>query len=209
MRGCFFVLRAVKIEAMRPEPPEGGAKFRILIVEDDLNIGRLMVLNLQRAGFECHHAVDGQDGLTQFRTKDPHLVLLDVMMPRMSGRELCLKLRETSTIPIIMMTALDSEEDHVEGFKLGADDYVPKPFNPKLLVARVVSWMRRVYRYDVPPELEDKTPVSSGIPAGWATCEACGYMGPRQKYENRKADGNIALTCPYCKQTEFIAFAIS
>lgn len=194
---------------MRPDPPPAGAKYRILIVEDDLNIARLMLVNLSRAGFECRHAPDGVAGLQAFQDSDPHLVLLDVMMPGMSGRELCAKIRETSTVPVIMMTALSGEEDQVQGFKTGADDYVPKPFNPKLMVARVVSWLRRVYRYDVPAEEEVESASANNMPPGWATCESCGYIGPRQKFETQNAAGRNTLLCPYCLQSEFITFSVA
>ncbi len=197
---------------MRPEPPAAGAKYRILVVEDDINIARLMMVNLARAGFECRHAPDGLAGLQAFQDSNPHLILLDVMMPGMSGRDLCAKIRETSTVPIIMMTALSGEDDQVQGFKLGADDYVPKPFSPKLLVARVVSWLRRVYRYDEPVEevAEENTAApASAVPAGWATCESCGYIGPRQKFETQNASGRNTLLCPYCLQAEFVTFSIA
>jgi DNA-binding response OmpR family regulator len=188
---------------MIPAAPPKGEKFRILIVEDDANIGRLMTLNLTTAGFNCQHALDGNKGYEMFRMTDPHLVLTDVMMPGMSGRELCAKIRETSTIPIIMMTALDGEEDHMTGFKVGADDYVPKPFNPKLMVARVVAQLRRVYRYDQNEEKieESKTPM------GWATCSSCGYMGPKERFAVTR-DNDHRLMCPVCKRTEFITFEV-
>jgi two-component system response regulator VicR len=193
---------------MRPKPPEGVEKYRILVVEDDMHIGRLVTANLTRAGFECRHAPDGVFGLEAFRETDPHLVILDVMMPRMDGREVCGKIRETSTVPIIMLTAMNTEEDQVRGLKMGADDYVPKPFNPKLLIARVVSWLRRTYRYDVPQEAAQVAESTSSVPLGWATCDNCGYMAPRQKFEQDDGRGNRFLQCPYCRQSNRITFAV-
>src|SRR5690606_14640203 len=102
-----------------PAPPETG-KFRILVVEDDPSIARLLLTTLTRAGFECRYAPDGQERWTAFRTTEPHLVLTDIMMPGMNGQELCIKIRESSTVPIIIMTAADTEEAQLQGFKGGA-----------------------------------------------------------------------------------------
>jgi DNA-binding response OmpR family regulator len=193
---------------MRPKPPEGAQKYRILVIEDDMHIGRLLMANLTKAGFECRHAPDGIYGLEAFKETDPHLILLDLMMPRMDGREVCAKIRETSTVPIIMLTALSSDDDHLRGFKMGADDYVPKPFNPMLLVARVFSWLRRVYRFDVPEQAVAETAPKSSVPLGWATCDNCGYMAPRQKFEHDDGRGKRFLQCPFCRQSNRISFAV-
>ncbi len=190
---------------MLPTVPPKGEKFRILIVEDDQHIARLMMANLTAAGFSCQHAPDGKKGYSAFRISDPHLVLTDIMMPEMSGRDLCAKIRESSTIPIIMMTALDGEEDHMNGFKAGADDYVAKPFKPKLLLARVAAQLRRVYRYD---HSEEKV-VDSKLPMDWATCGSCGYMGPRDRFPSTgDSASNRHIRCPVCKRTEFISFEV-
>ena len=192
-----------------PKDPESGEKFRILVVEDDMHIGRLVMANLAKAGFECRHAPDGGFGLEAFKETDPHLVLLDVMMPVMDGREVCAKIRETSTVPIIMMTAMSGEDDQVRGLKLGADDYVPKPFSPQLLVARVVSWLRRVYRYDSAATGQAEAAPTPQVPLGWATCENCNYMGPRQKFEQDDGKGRRFLQCPACRKDNRIVFSVS
>lgn len=209
------------ISLQTPALPEKSAKFRVLIAEDEANIGRLLTMSLQAAGFETTHAADGLAAWTRFQEFDPHLAILDVMMPGLNGRDLCAKIREKSGIPVIMLTALDSEQDQLQGFKMGADDYIPKPFNPRLLIARVISNLRRVYRYDASQE---PTPLSaasanaqsansqsslSGTPAGWATCEACGYMGPRPKFDHENARGERGMKCPFCGKSEFISFAIA
>jgi DNA-binding response OmpR family regulator len=194
-----------------PAPPATG-KFRILVVEDDQNIARLILTTLTRAGFECRYAPDGNEGLTAFRSSDPHLILTDIMMPGMNGQELVVKIRETSTVPIIMMTAADSEAAQIEGFKGGADDYVPKPFNPKMMTARIIAHLRRVYRYDF---VEQKTAQSqsaleshSEIPAGWVQCQRCDYMGPREKFATEIVDGETVTVCPSCGEGEHIAYSI-
>lgn len=189
-----------------PAPPESG-KFRILVVEDDPGIARLILATLTRSGFECRYAPDGLEGLTSFRESDPHLVLTDIMMPGMSGQELCLKIRETSTVPIIMMTAADSEEAQLQGFKGGADDYVPKPFNPKMMTARVIAHLRRVYRYDHADKNETPAKTSS-IPAGWGQCQSCEYMGPRERFKTEMQDGVPTTVCPVCGQSEQVAYSI-
>jgi len=188
-----------------PAPPESG-KFRILVVEDDPGIARLVLATLTRSGFECRYAPDGLEGWTAFRQSDPHLVLTDIMMPGMSGHELCVKIRETSTIPIIMMTAADSEEAQLQGFKGGADDYVAKPFNPKIMTARVIANLRRVYRYDVDDKKESDK--ESAIPAGWGQCQSCQYMGPRDRFKTLMQDGDPVTVCPVCGQAERVAYSI-
>lgn len=194
-----------------PVTPASGEKYRILIAEDEPNIGRLIVLNLSKAGFECRHATDGLAALREFESFNPHLTLLDVMMPGMNGRDVCVKIRETSTVPIIMLTALSSEQDQLQGFKIGADDYIGKPFSPSLLVARVIAALRRVYRYDEGGSgaAAATTSTRSSTPVGWATCESCGFMGPREKFEQKSSKGDSSLQCPFCKRTEFIVFPLS
>jgi DNA-binding response OmpR family regulator len=192
---------------MLPESPKTGEKYRILVVEDDVSIGRLVTSGLTKVGFECHHALDGHQGLEAFHEFDPHLVLLDVMMPGMDGRQVCAAIRESSTVPIVILTALDEEEDQMLALKMGADDYVHKPFTPKILVARVMSHLRRVYRYD--DAANGKTVTSSAaqsskVPPGWALCGGCGYMGPRGKLEQEDITGRRFLQCPVCKQRDRI-----
>lgn len=189
-----------------PAPPESG-KFRILVVEDDQGIARLILATLTRSGFDCRYAPDGIEGLTAFRESDPHLVLTDIMMPGMTGQELCLKIRETSTVPIIMMTAADSEDAQLQGFKSGADDYVPKPFNPKMMTARVIAHLRRVYRYDFPEEKKEAVKAPS-IPAGWGQCQRCDYMGPRDRFKTAMEDGEPVTICPACGEAQSVAYSI-
>ncbi len=197
-----------------PAPPTTG-KFRILVVEDDQNIARLILTTLTRAGFECCYAPDGNEGLTAFRSSDPHLVLTDIMMPGMNGQELVLKIRETSIIPIIMMTAADSEAAQIQGFKSGADDYVSKPFNPKMMTARIIAHLRRVYRYDFTEKSETRTTPSTAenkpdtkVPAGWGQCQRCDYMGPREKFATEIIDGEPMTVCPSCGEAEHVAYSI-
>jgi len=119
---------------------------RVLIVEDERDIRDLILLHLQRDGYQVATAGSGEDGLLQVKQSPPDLVLLDLMLPGMSGLEVCRRLRQeptTATLPILMLTAKADEVDRVVGLELGADDYVVKPFSPKELVARVRAVLRR------------------------------------------------------------------
>jgi two-component system, OmpR family, phosphate regulon response regulator PhoB len=119
---------------------------RVLIVEDEPDIRNLVVLHLQRDGYQVTSAGSGEEALRQVRQSPPDLVLLDLMLPTMSGLEVCRRLRQepaTATLPIVMLTAKADEVDKVVGLELGADDYVVKPFSPKELLARVRAVLRR------------------------------------------------------------------
>jgi len=115
----------------------------ILLVEDEVHLAELMRAYFEREGYTVFVAPDGQAGLALFREKKPNLVLLDIMLPGMDGWEFCRQVRLAGKTPIIMLTALTSEEDKLRGLELGADDYVTKPFSPRELVARVRAVLRR------------------------------------------------------------------
>jgi DNA-binding response OmpR family regulator len=116
---------------------------RVLVVEDDTNILEAVAFNLERDGHEVLQATDGVAGLELARAEQPDLVVLDVMLPRMSGLDVCRILRNEQPVPILMLTARDNEADKVQGLDLGADDYVTKPFSMRELRARVSSALRR------------------------------------------------------------------
>lgn len=115
----------------------------ILVIEDDAKTSALIARYLEREGFGVHTAPDGLKGLALARRYRPQLVILDLMLPGMDGWEVCRQLRQTSDVPLIMLTARGDEVDRVAGLTLGADDYVVKPFSPRELVARVQSILRR------------------------------------------------------------------
>lgn len=117
--------------------------YKILVIEDEESLAELLQLVLQGEGYQVFSAKDGVEGLQILWEQSPDLVLLDVMMPRMNGWEACRRIREYSDIPIIMLTAMGSEQDKVRGLELGADDYLTKPFSMAELVARVRSALRR------------------------------------------------------------------
>jgi two-component system, OmpR family, alkaline phosphatase synthesis response regulator PhoP len=119
---------------------------RILIIEDDRDIVELVRYNLANEGFEVNAAADGISGLAQLRKSPPDLLLLDLMLPKMPGLEICKEIRRDSALnrlPIMMLTARGEEADRVVGLEMGADDYVTKPFSPRELVARVKALLRR------------------------------------------------------------------
>jgi two-component system response regulator MtrA len=116
---------------------------RILLVEDDPSIREVTAIGLGAAGFEVATAADGVEGLDRFRSEPVDLVLLDVMLPRMDGYEVCRQIRKTSTVPIVMLTARADTMDVVVGLEAGADDYVRKPFDLPELIARVRAALRR------------------------------------------------------------------
>ncbi len=116
---------------------------RILVVDDEPQIVELLRSYLERDGFEVAEAADGEQALATCRHLLPDLVILDLMLPRLDGREVCRRIRETAHTPIIMLTARDEETDKLLGLELGADDYVTKPFSPREVVARVRAVLRR------------------------------------------------------------------
>ena len=123
----------------------------VLVVDDDPNVVELARLYLEREGFWVLTALDGADGLASAREERPDIVVLDVMLPRLNGLDVCRALREESQIPIIMLTARVEEEDRLMGLELGADDYITKPFSPRELAARVRAVLRRSGSGDTAP----------------------------------------------------------
>ena len=131
-------------------------KLKILVVDDESRMRKIVRDFLVRKGYEVIEAGDGERALDEFyKTKSIALVILDVMMPKMNGWEVCKEIRETSKVPIIMLTAKSEESDELLGFDLGVDEYITKPFSPKILVARVEAILRRTNQME--EALEVKT----------------------------------------------------
>lgn len=116
---------------------------RILLAEDELVLRDFISRNLRARGFEVLKASNGLEAMALWQTEDPHLLILDIMMPRMDGLEVCRRVREHSAVPVIVLTALDAESDKVAALDLGADDYLTKPFGVEELLARVRAVLRR------------------------------------------------------------------
>ena len=121
------------------------ANNKILVCDDDKNICELLRLYLEKDGFATVIANDGEQALEKFRVEQPELILLDIMMPKLDGWQVCREIRKKSDCPIIMITAKGETFDKVLGLELGADDYVTKPFDPKEIIARIKAVMRRVH----------------------------------------------------------------
>ncbi|MBR7142579.1 MAG: response regulator transcription factor [Clostridia bacterium] len=128
----------------------------VLVVEDEKNIAEILRFNLEREGYTVLCAYDGADGLEQAQKPGVDLILLDVMLPKMDGFEVCRRLRENSDVPVIMLTAREEENDRIMGLELGADDYVTKPFSPRELMLRVKANIRRA----------GETPQKAAAPEG-------------------------------------------
>ncbi|MHB1314198.1 MAG: response regulator transcription factor [Christensenellales bacterium] len=133
-------------------------KYKVLVIEDEEQIRDIVLKYLRSEGYEAFGAKDGIDGLAVFSEYRPHLVVLDIMMPSISGYEVLKQIRLVADTPVIMLTAKQEEGDRLHGFNLGADDYVPKPFSPRELVKRVQAVLRRTHA-----PMTEKQIFSAGI----------------------------------------------
>ena len=155
---------------------------KILVVDDEKPIVEILKLNLQKENYEVYEAYDGEEALLKVKSVQPDLILLDVMLPKIDGFTVCRKIRETSTVPILMLTAREEEVDKVLGLELGADDYITKPFSIRELMARIKANMRRVS-----PEVAD-------TPAEKDTLEIGNFLLDFNRYELYKNGKLIDLT---------------
>jgi two-component system, OmpR family, response regulator RegX3 len=134
---------------------------KILVVEDEQSLREPLVYLLKKEGFETIEAADGTEAIAQFDKGDIDLVLLDLMLPGISGNEVCRLIRQTSQVPIIMLTAKDSEIDKVVGLEIGADDYVTKPYSTRELLARMKAVLRRNTEMVPLPEVQGVIEIGS------------------------------------------------
>lgn len=124
-------------------------KIKVLVVDDESRMRKLVNDFLTKGGYDVIEAADGEEAIdTFYADKDISLIILDVMMPKMDGWEVCKQIRKDSKVPIIMLTAKGEERDELNGFECGADEYISKPFSPKILTARVDALVRRAYKFD-------------------------------------------------------------
>ena len=130
------------------------SNIQILVVDDESRMRKLVKDFLQREGYSVFEAGDGMEAMDIFYEQKIDLVILDVMMPRMDGWQTCREIRRDSTVPIIMLTARSEERDELQGFELGVDEYISKPFSPKILVARVGALLKRIYGTDAEEKIE-------------------------------------------------------
>lgn len=128
-------------------------KRKILVVDDDQKLVDLVKLYFEKDDYQVLEAYDGIKALELFRQREPDLIVLDLMLPKMDGLKVCRRIRQESDVPIIMLTAKTSEQEKIEGLDLGADDYVTKPFSPGELLARVRAVLRRAEEREGPAEI--------------------------------------------------------
>ena len=158
------------------------AKKTVLIVEDEKNIVDILRFNLQREGYETLEAYDGESGLELALGKNPDIVLLDVMLPKMNGFDVCRALREKgSSVPVIILTAREGEADKVLGLEIGADDYITKPFSMRELMARVKANIRR-------------TAMGAGTSSGATMDTGTGLVVNTESYQVTKGGKLVDLT---------------
>ncbi|MDO4964979.1 MAG: response regulator YycF [Streptococcus gallolyticus] len=139
---------------------------KILIVDDEKPISDIIKFNLTKEGYETVTAFDGREAITKFEEEDPDLIILDLMLPELDGLEVAKEVRKTSHIPIIMLSAKDSEFDKVIGLEIGADDYVTKPFSNRELLARVKAHLRRTENIETAVAEENASASNSEITMG-------------------------------------------
>jgi DNA-binding response OmpR family regulator len=181
-------------------------KFKVLVVEDDESISNVVELNLRLDGYEVYLAADGEEGLSMVEEVEPDLVILDVMMPKVDGWEVLMRLRqqpETQDIPVIMLTAIGDEQSKVMGLRGGADDYVAKPFSPLELTARVKVILDRVGKAQRVTEREEASeapikleqiPVQKGDTIVLVPKEDIYYIDTKYEYANIHTYSDSYLT---------------
>lgn len=164
---------------------------KILVVDDEKPISDIIKFNLVKEGFQVDVAFDGEEALKKVYQFQPDLILLDLMLPKLDGFQVCRKVRETFNMPILMLTAKEEEVDKVLGLELGADDYITKPFGMRELIARVKANLRRI-------EVDKKNSQGSSIMSGTLAIDL-------EKYEVRKGEDIIDLTLREFELLKFLA----
>lgn len=164
---------------------------KILVVDDEKPISDIIKFNLVKEGFEVDVAFDGEEALKKVYQFQPDLILLDLMLPKLDGFQVCRKVRETFNMPILMLTAKEEEVDKVLGLELGADDYITKPFGMRELIARVKANLRRI-------QVDKKHGQGSSIMSGTLTIDL-------EKYEVKKGEEIIDLTLREFELLKFLA----
>lgn len=164
---------------------------RVLVVDDEKPISDIIKFNLEQEGYEIDTAFDGEEALKKVYQFQPNLIILDLMLPKLDGFQVCRKIRESFNIPIIMLTAKEEEVDKVLGLELGADDYITKPFGMRELIARVKANLRRI-------EVDKNGSQNSTISSGNLTIDL-------DKYEVRKNENILDLTLREFELLKFLA----
>jgi two-component system, OmpR family, response regulator RegX3 len=156
---------------------------RVLVVEDEESYSDALAYMLRKEGYEVAIAADGNTALTEFDRFGPDIVLLDLMLPGIPGTEVCRQIRQTSSVPVIMVSAKDDEVDKVVGLELGADDYVTKPYSPRELVARIRAVLRRGQEPDLMPDTLEAGPVRMDVERHVVTVDGAEQRLPLKEFE--------------------------
>jgi two-component system response regulator RegX3 len=156
---------------------------RVLVVEDEESYSDALAYMLRKEGFEVAIASTGPDAVAEFDRAGADIVLLDLMLPGMSGTEVCRQIRQASNVPVIMVTAKDTEVDKVVGLELGADDYVTKPYSPRELVARIRAVLRRGQDVELAPATLEAGPVRMDVERHVVTVDSQDTRLPLKEFE--------------------------
>ena len=156
---------------------------RVLVVEDEESYSDALAYMLRKEGFEVAIAADGNAALAEFDRNGADIVLLDLMLPGIPGTEVCRQIRQTSSVPVIMVSAKDDEVDKVVGLELGADDYVTKPYSPRELVARIRAVLRRGQEPEVAPATLEAGPVRMDVERHVVTVDGAAQRLPLKEFE--------------------------
>ena len=156
---------------------------RVLVVEDEESYSDALAYMLRKEGYEVAIAADGNTALTEFDRFGPDIVLLDLMLPGVPGTEVCRQIRQTSSVPVIMVSAKDDEVDKVVGLELGADDYVTKPYSPRELVARIRAVLRRGQEPELMPDTLEAGPVRMDVERHVVTVDGAEQRLPLKEFE--------------------------
>ena len=156
---------------------------RVLVVEDEESYSEALSYMLRKEGFEVAIAETGHDALTEFERNGADIVLLDLMLPGIPGTEVCRQIRQTSSVPVIMVSAKDDEVDKVVGLELGADDYVTKPYSPRELVARIRAVLRRGQEPELEPAALEAGPVRMDVERHVVTVDGQEQRLPLKEFE--------------------------
>ena len=156
---------------------------RVLVVEDEESYSDALAYMLRKEGFEVGLAATGPDALIEFDRAGADIVLLDLMLPGLPGTEVCRRIRQTSNVPVIMVSAKDDEVDKVVGLELGADDYITKPYSPRELVARIRAVLRRGAEPDLAPQTLEVGPVRMDVERHTVTVDGTDVRLPLKEFE--------------------------
>ena len=156
---------------------------RVLVVEDEESYSDALAYMLRKEGFEVGLAATGPDALLEFDRAGADIVLLDLMLPGLPGTEVCRRIRQTSNVPVIMVSAKDDEVDKVVGLELGADDYITKPYSPRELVARIRAVLRRGIEPDLAPQTLEVGPVRMDVERHTVTVDGTDVRLPLKEFE--------------------------